>query len=62
MYFNTHLDDSDSVARLKKGIIEYKDTVLQTAEVLGERGEKINLIVKKADGLRTESVNYFKTV
>ncbi len=61
-YYNAHLNDSDNVNKLKKGVIEYKDTVLQANEVLMERGEKINLIVKKADNLKQESVNYFGSV
>lgn len=61
-YYNAHLNDSDNVSKLKKGVIDYKDTVMQANDVLMERGEKINLIVKKADNLRQESVNYFGSV
>jgi vesicle-associated membrane protein 7 len=61
-YFNANLNESDKLAKLKKGVIEYKDNVLQANDILSERGEKINLIVRKADNLRTESVNYLKSV
>jgi vesicle-associated membrane protein 7 len=61
-YYNAHLNDSDKVSKMKKGVLEYKDIVLQANDVLMERGEKINLIVKKADGLRTESMNYYSSV
>jgi vesicle-associated membrane protein 7 len=60
-YYNANLNESDKVSKLKKGVLDYKDTVLQATDVLMERGEKINLIVKKADNLRTESVNYYSS-
>ncbi len=61
-YFNANLNESDRVSQLKKGVMEYKDNVLQANDILMERGEKINLIVRKADNLRTESINYLKSV
>ena len=61
-YYNSNLNNSDSVARLKRGVMESKDNMLQANDILMERGEKINLIVKKADNLRTESKNYYGTV
>ncbi len=61
-YFNANLNESDKLAKLKKGVIEYKDNMLQASDVLSERGEKINLIVKKADSLRGESINYLNKV
>lgn len=61
-YFNTNLNVSDTVSKLKKGVMDYKDNILQANDVLMERGEKVNLIVKKADNLRTESMNYYSSV
>ncbi len=61
-YFNANLNDSDNVSKLKKGVLAYKDNILQANDVLQERGEKINLIVRKADNLRTESMNYYGSV
>ena len=61
-YFNANLNDSDSMSKLKKGVLAYKDNILQANDVLLERGEKINLIVRKADNLRTESMNYYGSV
>ncbi len=58
-YFNANLNDSDSVSKLKKGMNEYKDNILQANEILMERGDKINLIVKKAEKLRGESTTYY---
>jgi len=58
-YYNTNLNDSDSVSKLKKGVFEYKDNILQANDILMERGDKINMMVKKADNLRTESANYY---
>ena len=62
IYYNSNLNNSDSVARLKRGMLEYKDNMLEANDILMERGEKINLIVKKADNLRTESKNYYGSV
>lgn len=62
IYYNTNLNESDSVSRLKKGVLEYKDNILQANDILMERGEKINLIVKKADNLKIESKNYYGSV
>jgi hypothetical protein len=61
-YFNAHLNDSDKISKLRKGVNDYKDNILQANDVLMERGEKINLIVRKADNLRTESMNYYSSV
>jgi vesicle-associated membrane protein 7 len=61
-YFNANLNESDKVAKLKQGVMDYKDNILQANDILMERGEKINLIVRKADNLRTESQNYLKSV
>ncbi len=61
-YYNTNLNDSDSMSKLKKGVFEYKDNLLQANDILMERGDKINMMVKKADNLRTESANYYGNV
>ena len=61
-YFNANLNESDTVSKLKKGVLDYKDNILMANDVLQERGEKINLIVRKADNLRTESMNYYGSV
>jgi vesicle-associated membrane protein 7 len=61
-YYNANLNESDTVSKLKKGVLDYKDNILQANDILLERGEKINLIVRKADNLRTESMNYYSSV
>jgi vesicle-associated membrane protein 7 len=58
-YYNNNLNESDKVAQLEKGVKAYKDSVIDANEVLNLRGEKINLIVKKADNLRNESKTYY---
>lgn len=62
IYYNTNLNESDTVSRLKKGMLEYKDNILLANDVLMERGEKINIMVKKADNLKIESKNYYGSV
>lgn len=39
-----------------------KDNVLEASEILNQRGEKIQLVIKKADGLRSESKSYYSDV
>ncbi len=50
------------INKLKKNIIMFTDNLVQTTDVLNERGDKINMIVTKADNLRTESKMFYKTV
>jgi hypothetical protein len=50
------------VAKLRKGVYEYNANVMDANEILMARGEKITLVVQKADNLRTESSNYFYKV
>jgi hypothetical protein len=60
-YFNQNKSD-DSVSQLKRGINDLKNDVLDASGILTQRGDKINLIVKKADMLRQESSAYYKNV
>ena len=60
-YFNTNCDD-DSIAKLRKGVLNMKDDVLYASDFLNQRGEKIQLVISKADGLRCESVSYYSDV
>jgi hypothetical protein len=57
-YYNANLNESDNIAKLKKHVIEYKDNILEADEELNKRGEKITLVLKKAEDMRTESVKY----
>jgi hypothetical protein len=60
-YFNIHYED-DNISKLKKGVMNMKDNVLEASEILNQRGEKIQLVIKKADGLRSESKSYYSDV
>lgn len=61
-YYNKHLDSRDNISTLRQGLVSYKDNVLQANELLMERGEKMNLIVRKADSLKSESTAYYSSV
>jgi hypothetical protein len=50
------------INRLKKNIVLFADNLVQTTDVLNERGDKINMMVRKADNLRTESKMFYKNV
>jgi hypothetical protein len=61
-YYNKNLDKGDNVSELKKGVLQFKDNVLDASDVLSQREQKISLIVKKADQLRHDSTTYYKNV
>jgi hypothetical protein len=61
-YYNRNINQGDSITQLKKGVMDMKNDVLDASDVLSARGEKINLIVKKADSLRQESSSFYKSV
>jgi hypothetical protein len=61
-YFNKNANSADSIAQLKQGLIDTKGVLMDAADVMNQRGEKINLIVKKAETLRTESTSYYDSV
>jgi len=62
IYFNKNPDANDNLRELKKGVIDYRDNVIKANDILIERGEKITLVVKKADSLRQESGSYYSSV
>ena len=47
---------------MRKGVLNMKDDVLDASDLLNQRGEKIQLVINKADGLRSESKSYFSDV
>ncbi len=61
-YYNKNIDKGDNVSELKKGVLQFKDNVLDASDVLSQREQKINIIVKKADQLRSDSTTYYKSV
>lgn len=58
-YNKNHEYNGDSLAKLKKGVMDQSALLLQTNELMTQRGEKINLVVKKAETLKRESENYY---
>jgi len=57
-YYNANYD-ADDIDRLKKAIVDQMDNVSEASDVLNQRGEKIQIVITKADGLRSESRSYF---
>ena len=62
IYYNKNPDASDNLRELKKEVLQYRENVIKSYESLMERGEKINLVVKKADSLKHESGVYYGSV
>ena len=61
-HYNKNPDASDSLRELKKEVLQYRENVIKSYESLMDRGEKINLVVKKADSLKHESGVYYGSV
>lgn len=49
------LEDLDPISKLKEGLIDSKNSVIEACEELSMRGDKVALIVSKADSLRENS-------
>lgn len=62
VYYNRNPEANDNLRELKKGVLNYRDNVIKANDILIERGEKITLVVKKADSLRQESGSYYSSV
>ena len=62
IYFNKNQDATDNLKELKQGVLNYRENVIKANDILIERGENINLVVKKADSLKHESESYYSTV
>lgn len=61
-YYNSNKDKSlDKAGQLKEGVISFKNEVLETGQLLDQRGEKINIIARKADQLTQDSSTFYKT-
>ena len=61
-YYNKNIDlkRNTTIHKLKDSLVETKDALIETTETLQERGEAINLIMKKADSLKIDSKIYFE--
>lgn len=60
-YYNNKTEKSkDSINKLKESIVETKGVLLNSQDILGQRGDKVNLIVQKADLLRMDSNSYLE--
>jgi hypothetical protein len=55
-------EEADNIAKIQKELDETKATVLQTLESLLERGEKIENLVAKSEGLSVQSKMFFSQV
>ena len=60
-YYNNNPQVDDSISKLKKAVMEFKNNVLRADQLLSERGEKLEEINIKADRLKVESDNYFES-
>lgn len=55
-------DNYDNLAKLKSALYEVKNDMMESDYFLNERNEKINLIVKKADVLGSDSNSNYNWV
>ena len=61
-YFRKNPQDIDKLSLLKQTLNDSKNEILQTDDILNTRSEKINLIVDKAENIKTESRSYYDWV
>lgn len=61
-FYNNNPEATDNLRELKKGVLNYRDNVMKANDILIERGERITLVVQKADSLRQESGSYYSSV
>lgn len=59
LYYNRNPEASDSLKQLKREVLQYRDNVVKSYGDLIDRGERISLVVKKADSLKHESGVYY---
>lgn len=61
--FNKNNEIKDNrLSQLRDGVTEFHKNVLQADDLISNRGEKINLIVKKAENMNTQSSAYYGSV
>ena len=68
-HYNSNKENIDNVLQLENGVRSYSTEIIEAngefsyliIELLESRGGKINIIVKKAENLRNESVSYFNS-
>lgn len=61
-YYNTNKENADLIGKLKSNLHSMKDDLIDVADVLSQRGDKVNLIVKRAMALKEESMSYYQNV
>ena len=60
IFYNTNKDVTDEqLNSLKEKLIVMKDKIIETNDLLKDRGDKINLIVKKAETLQDTSRSFY---
>ena len=60
-FYNNKTNIKTIVETLKDAVIDEKNVLLQASEVLSQRGEKLNLIVQKAEALTQESTSFARS-
>ena len=60
-FYNNKTNIKTIVETLKDAVIDEKNMLLEASEVLSQRGEKLNLIVQKAEALTQESNSFARS-
>ena len=60
-FYNNKTNIKTIVETLKDAVIDEKNMILEASEVLSQRGEKLNLIVQKAEALTQESNSFARS-
>lgn len=59
-YYNDNVNIKTKVDELKQCVIEQKNIIIEANEALMERGDKLNIIVKKAEQLTNDSNSFYR--
>ena len=59
-YYNNNTHIKTLTEQLKDALVDQKNIIFEASEVLSQRGEKMDLIVKKADQLSQDSNSFMK--
>lgn len=56
---NKEVPEDKKIAGLKEGLLSMKNQVLEANDLLGERGEKLQLMIEKSDALKEDSQSFY---
>ena len=56
---NTKVPEDSKLAELKQGLLSMKNQVLEASELMDARGQKLNMMLEKSEGLKEDSHSFY---